>query len=300
MKVISGSSNILLAEKIAKSLHLSLTPREIFIFPDGERRIRIEESVVDEDCVVVQSTATPTDTNYMELFFLVDALKRSGANHVTLVMPYVGYQRQDHVFRDGEAVSMQVIIKTLEAVGVDKLLCVDLHAYRIQELFTIPVKHFSALPLFAEEIKKQNWDGLESVLVSPDMGGIRRIEIIARLLSEMPYATIVKNRDLATGVVEAASVNGEVGKRVLIVDDMISSGKTIVKAAELLRKMGAEDIEVFATHAVFSDEAPKLLQDSIVNNVFVTDTVYVPTEKHFPKLQIVTVSDMVADEIKAG
>ena len=165
MKIISGSSNLLLAEKIAENLHLSLTPREIFIFPDGERRIRIEESVVDEDCVVVQSTATPTDTNYMELFFLVDALKRSGAHRVTLVMPYVGYQRQDHVFRDGEAVSMQVIIKTLEAVGVDKLICVDLHAYRIQELFTIPVKHFSALPLFAEEIKRQNWDGLRSCLI---------------------------------------------------------------------------------------------------------------------------------------
>lgn len=300
MKIISGSSNIPLAETIASHLGLTLTPREIFVFPDGERRIRIEESVLDEECILVQSTATPTDTNYMELFFLVDALKRSGAHRVTLVMPYVGYQRQDHIFRDGEAVSMQVIIKTLEAVGVDKLICFDLHAYRISELFSIPVKHLTALPLFAEKIKENRWDGLESVLVSPDMGGIRRIEIISRLLGDMPYATIVKNRDLATGVVEAASVNGEVGKRVLIVDDMISSGKTIVKAAELLRKHGAEEIEVFATHAVFSDEAAKLLQDSIVSRVFVTDSVHVPQVKRFPKLEILTLADMVVKEITQG
>lgn len=297
MKIVSGNSNLPLAEKIAKKLNLSLTPREIFIFPDGERRVQIQERVVDEDCVVVQSTATPTDTNYMELFFLVDALKRSGARRVTLVMPYVGYQRQDHVFREGEAVSMQVIIKTLEAVGVDKLICFDLHAYRIQELFSIPVKHFSALPLFAEEIKKREWDSLDSVLVSPDMGGIRRIEIISRLLGEMPYATILKNRDLATGFVEAAAVNGEVGRRVLMVDDMISSGKTIVKAAELLRKHGAQEIEVFATHAVLSDEAPELLQNSIVDRVYVTDTVDVPEEKQFEKLHILTVADKVVEEL---
>ncbi len=298
MKIFSGSSNTPLAEKIAKNLKLELSPREIFIFPDGERRIHLEVPVLGEDCILVQSTSTPTDENYMELFFMADSLKRSGAKSVTLVMPYVGYQRQDHIFRSGESVSMQVVIKLLEVSGVDRVICLDLHAYRIAELFTIPVSDLSALSLFADEIKSKEWDGLESVLVSPDMGGIRRIEIISGLLSQMPYATIVKNRDLATGTVEAASVNGEVGKRVLIVDDMISSGKTIVKAAELLRSHGAEEIIVFATHAVFSDEAPKILQDSIVKAVYVTDSVNVPQDKRFPKLTILTIADMIAQDIR--
>ncbi len=297
MKIVSGNSNLALAQKVAEKLNLSLTPREIFIFPDGERRVQIQERVVDEDCVVVQSTVNPVDSNYMELFFLVDGLKRSGARRVTVVMPYVGYQRQDHVFREGEAVSMQVIIETLQAVGTDKLICFDLHAYRIRELFSIPVTELSALSLFAEEIKSRGWNKLDSVLVSPDMGGIRRIEIISRLLDQMPYATILKNRDLATGFVEAAAVNGEVGRRVLLVDDIISSGKTIVKAAELLRKHGAEEIEVFATHAIFSDEASNLLQDSIVDNVFVSDTVAIDSDKKFAKLQILTVADEIVKEL---
>lgn len=298
MKIFSGSSNVPLAEKIAQSLNVTLSPREIFLFPDGERRIQLQEQVVDEDCLLVQSTATPADTNYMELFFLVDALKRSGARSVTLIMPYVGYQRQDHVFRSGEAVSMQLIIKTLQAAGVDRLICVDLHALRIQELFNIPVTHLSALPLFADEIKKQYVNGLDSVLVSPDMGGIRRIKKMSELLSDMPYVTIVKNRDLATGNVEMSEIEGEVTRSALIVDDMISSGKTIVKAANLLKEQGAEEIMVFATHAVFSDEAPTLLQESIVKAVYVTDSVNVPEEKLFSKLHILSVSDMVAEQIK--
>lgn len=294
MKIFSGSSNKPLADKIAHKLNLTVSPLEIFIFPDGERRIRVEENVLDEDCVLVQSTATPADTYYLELFFIVDALKRSGARTVTLVMPYVGYQRQDHVFRDGESVSMQVIIKTLEAVGVDKLICFDLHALRIQELFHIPVTHLSALPLFAEEIKKQGIGGLDSVLVSPDMGGIRRIKIMSELLGEMPYASIVKNRDLATGHVEMAGIEGEITHRALIIDDMSSSGKTIAKAAEALREKGAEEIYVFLTHPVFSVDAPETLQNSLVEKVYVTDSVFIPEEKYFPKLHVLSLADDIA------
>lgn len=298
MKIFSGSSNKLLAEKIAKHLGLSVSPLEIFIFPDEERRVRVEESVVDEDCIIVQSTATPADQNYMELFFIADALQRSGARTTTAVMPYMGYQRQDHVFRTGEAVSLMVVIKTLEALGIDRMVAFDLHSIKIPEFFKIPLIHLSGLPLFAEEIKKQNWAGLDSVLVSPDMGGIRRIKLISEMLSDMPYATIVKNRDLATGHVEAAAVNGEITKRALIVDDMISSGNTIVKAAELLRKHGAEEVNVFVTHPVFSTDAPKVLQEGPVDRVYVTDSVDVPREKLFPKLHILSLSEMIAEALK--
>lgn len=297
MKVISGSSNKPLAEKIAQHLDLSLTPVEIFVFPDGERRIRIEESVLDEDVVIVQSTATPVDQHYMELFFLIDSAKRSGATSVTVVMPYFGYMRQDHVFRDGEAVSLQVVLNILESLKVDRIISYDLHVIRIPELTTIPVTHVSALALFAQEIRKNNWKE-ETVLVSPDMGGINRVKKLSEMLSAMPFVTNEKNRDVNTGSIAIEVIHGEVKKRALMVDDMISSGKTIVKGAELLQKNGADEIIVFATHPIFSEEAPNLLQNSIAKTVYVTDTVEISEEKHFPKLQVLSIAEEIAKEIK--
>ena len=298
MKIFSGSSNQPLAEKIAKKLGLSLSPREIFIFPDGERRIQIQENVVDEDVIIIQTTSTPVDQNYLELFFLIDAAKRSGARSVKVVMSYVGYQRQDHVFRDGEAVSMQVIITTLESLGIECVIACDLHTIRIPELFHVPVKHLTGLPVFAEEIKKQKWGNGDTALISPDTGGIRRIEQLASLLNNMPYVTITKKRDFATNKVKALGFEGQIKKRAIIVDDMISSGGTIVKAAELLKKNGAEEIYVFVTHPVFSSDAPKLMQESTVKKVYVTDSVYVPEKKRFEKLEILSLAPLIAKELQ--
>lgn len=297
MKVFSGSSNKPLAEKIAKELKTKLSPLEIHVFPDGEKRIRVLEKVVDEHCVVVQSTSTPADQNYMELFFIVDAVKRSGAKTVTAVIPYLGYQRQDHIFRDGEAVSLEVVIRTLEAVGMDKLILFDLHSIKIPELFHIPVSHLSALPLFAEKIKEQKWTNSETTLVSPDMGGVRRIKQLCEMLSGMPYASIVKNRDLATGKLTAERVEGGLKKRALIVDDMISSGGTIISAVNLLLRKGVSEIYVFATHPVFSGAAAEVLQKSAVQKVFVTDTIEVSKKKQFPKLEVISVAGMIAKEL---
>jgi ribose-phosphate pyrophosphokinase len=339
VKIFSGSSNKPLAEKIAKSLDAPFSPLEIFVFPDGERRVKVEDKIVDEETAVVQSTNTPADTNYMELFFIVDALKRSGASKVSAVIPYLGYQRQDHIFRDGEAVSLEVIIETLEAVGVNKIITVDLHSVKIPELFKIPILHLSALELFAEEIEKllalrstqkfsssqhdetfsnnskvrpvsvqsENFvspraGDLKSsfVLVSPDMGGIRRIKILSELLNNAQWATIEKNRDLETGIVTADKIEGDsvYGKTAIIVDDMISTGKTINTACKLLEKQGARDIYVFATHAVFSKEAPEILQNSKAKEIFVTDSVFVPEEKYFPKLKILSIDSLIAGSIK--
>lgn len=304
MKIFSGSSNKPLAEKIAEKLHTKLSPVEIHIFPDGERRVRVEDKVVNQDAVIVQSTSTPTDQNYIELFFLADAVVRSGGKHVTAVIPYLGYQRQDHVFRDGESVSLQVVVKTMEVVGIDRFVVFDLHSIKIPEFFRIPVKHLSALPLFAETIKKEGWNNTNSILISPDMGGIRRIKILSDMLDNMPYAAIEKNRDLQTGNVEASNIESFTGelqlrdKRAIIVDDMISSGSTIATAANLLLEEGVKEMSVFATHPVFSSEAPKVLQNSAVKQVFVTDTVYVPEDKYFSKLHILTVAGMIAKEIK--
>lgn len=300
MKIFSGSSNKPLAERIAKLLRIELSQLEIHVFPDEEKRVRVIEKVLGEDCIVVQSSSINADKNYMELFFIIDALKRNGAKSVTCIIPYLGYQRQDHMFREGEAVSMEVIIKILEAVGINKLITFDLHSSRIPELFHIPVVHLSALSLFAEKIKEIIKDS-NTVLVSPDMGGIRRIKILSdEMLNNMPYATIVKNRDLGSGKISMSEIQGVLRKRAIIVDDMISTGSTIVAAAELLAKKGAEEIFVFASHPVFSFDAPKLLQQSPIEKIFVTDTIAVPKEKRFPKLSVLSVAGMIATELKTN
>lgn len=301
MKIFSGTSNKPLAERIAKALDHDLSELEIHIFPDGEKRIRILEPVLGQHTIVVQSTSTPADKNYMELFFIVDALKRSGAKSVTAIVPYLGYQRQDHIFRDGEGVSLEVVRRTLEAVGVNRLIGFDFHTVRVPDLFKIPVSHLSGLPLFAERIKKEGWTDKDTTLIAPDKGGIRRIKILSDLLNGMPYGSIEKNRDLATGEVTAEEIDIEGGvlkKRALIVDDMISSGGTIVTGINLLLRKGVGEIYVFATHPVFSDAAPEVLQKSAAKKVFVTDSIFVPEKKQFNKLHVLSIAKMVAKEIK--
>lgn len=300
MKIFSGSANQLLTEKIAQSLSLSLSPREIFVFPDGEKRIRIETAVLDEQCVVVQPTATPAAENYMELFFLIDGLKRSGASEITAVISYLGYQRQDHVFRDGEAVSLEVVIRMLESAGVTRVITFDLHSIKIPEFFHIPVTHLSAMPLFAEKIKELGTD--EGFLVSPDMGGLRRISKMSELLNGMPWIATKKERNLATGNIVINEIDGDssiIKKRAFIIDDIISSGKTVAESAKLLKKYGVEEIYVFATHPIFSEEAPQILQESAIKNVYVTDSVFVTKSKHFPKLEMLSLAKLVAAAITA-
>ena len=314
MKLFSGSSNRPLAEAIAEAITTKVSPIETMIFPDGERRVKLNTKVIEEDTVVIQSTNTPVDQNYIELFFIIDALKRAGAKSVTAVIPYLGYQRQDHIFRDGEVVSLDVMIRFLESLKVDKVIALDLHSIKIPELFHIPVTHLSALPLFAERIQSKAFNTLvdsdnpddflkDTILVSPDMGGLRRIEQMSKLLDDIPWIATVKDRDLRTGDITIKQFEGPLstadlpGKRALILDDMISSGNTVVQSVQLLKDNGVVSCDVFATHAVFSEEAPELLQESSIDRVYVTDTVFIPEEKYFPKLHVLSVAEMISKEL---
>lgn len=300
MKLFAGSSNKALAEKVSSFLGVALHPVDVHIFPDGERRIRIGESVVGEHCFVIQSANTPVDTNYMELFFLIDALKRNGAEFVTAIVPYFGYQRQDHIFQDGEAVSLEVVINILERLGIDRLMSLDMHSVKIPDLFTVPVNHLSALELFAKDIPTSGWLTPATVLVSPDMGGIARIKKLSTLLGGMPYVSIEKDRDLTTGAITMSGIEGSLAgkKRALLVDDMIASGNTTILAAESLLTQGIDEVIAFATHAVFSADAPEKLQKSKIKSVIVSDTVSIPKDKQFPKLKILSVADIIGQEIK--
>lgn len=297
MKIFSGNSNKPLAQKIATYLSIPLSKLEIHVFPDGEKRVRVLEHVVDEHVLIVQSTAEKVDEYYMELFFIIDALKRSGASQITVILPYMGYQRQDHIFREGEVVSSEAIIAMLEVLGANLFVSFDLHSIRIPELFHIPVVHLSALPFFAKKIKEYGFI-MDSVLVSPDMGGIRRIKQLSEML-HMPYASIVKNRDLDTGLVTSGDIKGNLSKKAVIVDDMISSGKTIQAAVALLKKNGISEILVCATHPVFSKGSSTLLQNLPIEKVLVSDTIDIPKEKEFEKLEIVSVAETIAENLKS-
>ncbi len=297
MKIFSGSSNEPLAQKIAAQLGIPLSTVENHVFPDGERRVKLQDDVVGEDVVIVQPTCPPVDTNQIELCFLLDAARRSGARQVTAVVPYLGYQRQDHIFREGEARSLEVIVKMMETSGASGFLGVDLHSIKIPELFSIGVTHISALPLFAEKIHEFTDDFSQACLVTPDMGGIRRIELLKDLVGDIDFVSVEKDRDIVTGEIQVAKVHGTVKKTCFIVDDMISSGKTIAESISALSAQGGKRFIVMATHPVFSDKAPKLLQDSGAERVFVTDTIQIPDKKRFQKLEVLSVAQLIASSL---
>lgn len=301
MKLFTGSANKNLAEKIALSLDLQVSPIETHIFPDGERRIKLQEEVAGIPCVVVNPTSPPVDSNLMELCFILDAVTRSGASSAMAVVPYLGYQRQDHIFREGEARSLEVVIKMIETAGATRFIGVDFHSIKIPELFSIPVVHLSAIPLFAEKIKEYGSDFSDTCLVTPDMGGIRRIDLLKEELGgNIETVAVEKDRDIVSGGIKASGVHGTVKKTCFIVDDMISSGKTIVQCIEELKKLGGETFYVMATHAVFSEEAPVLLQNSDAEIVFVTDSIEVPEKKQFKKLQVLSLAPLIANALKAA
>jgi len=294
MKLFAGSASLNLGASLAKILNMPLSEVEHHVFPDGEQRIQLREDVVDQDVVIIQSTGIPTDANYIELFLLLDAATRNGAKSVTAVIPYLGYSRQDHIFRTGEARSLEVMINAIEVNGATSMIGFDFHSIKTPELFTLPVHHLSALPLFASVIKQHGWIDNNTVLISPDMGGLRRLSKLSEMLGGMSMSSVEKNRDLTTGDIDASLVHGEIKKRCLLVDDMISSGRTTAQAVEMVKKHGAEEVYVFATHPVFSEDAARILQASAAERVFVTDTIAISEEKQFEKLTILSVSDAIA------
>ncbi|HEX7041775.1 MAG TPA: ribose-phosphate pyrophosphokinase [Patescibacteria group bacterium] len=301
MKLFSGSANKLLTEEIAKSLNLPLSLIDVHIFPDGERRIRIHDKVTDKKAIVVQSASTPVDTNYMELFFIVDALKRAKAKEIIAIVPYFGYQRQDHLFRNGEAVSLEVVVNLLEHVGVNKLVSIDMHSKKIPSLFHIPVAHLSAVSIFAEEIKRQKWDNPSTVIISPDKGGLGRVKKLSEFLNNLSFFAVEKKRDKASGRVSMKNINQKFlkdKKRAIIIDDMISSGGTLLSLSSILKEKGIKEIYVFATHAVFSEDAPIKLQRSNLKKIYTTDSVSIPKEKKFQKLEILSLANILAKELQ--
>ena len=293
LKIFSGNANKPLAEEIAKFLGTQLGQAEVKRFADGETWVELDENVRGMDVFIIQPTSRPVNEHLMELLIMVDALKRSSADRITAVIPYYGYARQERKVQPRTPISAKLVADLLEAAGVNRILSVDLHAAQIQGFFNIPVDHLFATPVLLEYIKKNIKDDI--VIVAPDAGGTERARSYAKKPA-VPMAMIDKRRS-SPNVSEVMHVIGEVdGKTAIIMDDMIDTGGTLVKAAEALVKNGAKAVYACATHAVFSENAMEKIENSGLKEVVVTNTILHTAEAK--KVKMLSIAPLLGEAIK--
>ncbi|MBB5870447.1 ribose-phosphate pyrophosphokinase [Allocatelliglobosispora scoriae] len=297
--LFSGRAFPELADEIGEELGIAPTPTSAYDFASGEIFIRYQESVRGCDAFVVQSISTPVNKWLMETLIMVDALKRGSAKRVTVVLPFYPYARQDKKHRGREPISARLIADLLKTAGANRILTVDLHTAQIQGFFDGPVDHLFAMDILADYVKAKYADRPITV-VSPDSGRVRVAERWSDKLDGCPLAFIHKTRDpLKPNQVVANRVVGEVEGRVcLIVDDMIDTAGTIVKAAEILREEGAADVIVAATHAVHSDPATERLRNGPISELVVTNTLPLTAEKQLDKITVLSIAPLVARAIR--
>jgi ribose-phosphate pyrophosphokinase len=297
--LVSGRAHMALAEQIAAELDSELVHTDARTFANGEIYARFEESVRGADMFVIQSHTNPINEWVMEQLIMVDAAKRASAKRITVVAPFYPYARQDKKGRGREPISARLIADLFKAAGADRIMSVDLHAAQIQGFFDGPVDHLFAMPVLLEHFRAQ-LDPSTLTVVSPDMGRVRVADIWSDKLGA-PLAIIHKRRDpKIANQVTVHEIVGEVdGRTCLIVDDIIDTGRTIVKAAEALKAHGATRVVVAATHAVFSDPATEILQSDFIDSVVVTDTLPLPAAKHWDRLTVLPIAPLIARAIDA-
>lgn len=295
--LLAGRSHPELADSVAENLGIALTPVTAHDFANGEIFVRFRESVRGGDAFVLQSHTTPINKWIMEQLIMIDALKRASAKRITVIVPFYGYARQDKKHRGREPISARLMADLFKAAGADRLMTVDLHTSQIQGFFDGPVDHLFALPLLAGHVAGRV-DRTKITVVSPDAGRVRVAERWTDVLGA-PLAIIHKRRDPdIPNQVRVLEVVGDVKDRVcVVVDDMIDTGGTIVKAAETLFDNGAAEVIVAATHGILSDPARERLQDSRISEVVVTDTLPIPEERRFDKLTVLSIAPLLATAI---
>lgn len=294
LKVFTGNANAELAEEICRALGEELGQSDITNFRDGEIRARIHESVRGAEVFIVQPCNSPSDKHLMELLIMIDAMQRASAREVCAVVPYYPYARQDRKTQPRDPITAKLIANLLTAAGADRVVTMDLHAGQIQGFFDIPVDNLRALPIITEYLLTKNLKDV--VVVSPDVGGVVRARELADRLN--CQIAIVDKRRPQPNVAEVMNIIGNVaGKTAIIIDDLIDTGGTIVKAAEALMKQGAVEVYACCSHPVFSGNAPEILQASPIKEVVVTNTIHLPIEKRIPKLTQLSVAPLFAEAI---
>jgi len=296
-KIFSGTSNLPLAEAVARYMDVPLGNAEIKRFSDGEIFVEIGESVRGAHVFVIQSTCPPVNEHVMELLIIIDALRRASAGMITAVLPYYGYARQDRKVQPRAPITAKLVADLIATAGVSRVVTTDLHAGQIQGFFNVPVDHLYAAPVLIDYLKKR-FEGDELVVVSPDAGGVERARAYAKRL-EAGLAIIDKRR-ISPNVAEIAHIIGEVEDRVtVIVDDMVDTAGTAIQAAEALSKEGAKLVTLCCTHAVLSGSAASKIENSVLEEVIVTDTIPIKEKANGSrKIKVLSIAELLGEAIR--
>jgi ribose-phosphate pyrophosphokinase len=294
--IFTGTANTALAEEICNILNVPLAPLDIGYFSDGEIKVEIEANVRGHDTFIIQSTCAPSNKNVMELMFLADALKRSSASRVTAIVPYFGYARQDRRVRSARVpISAKVVADMFDAVGIDRVLTVDLHSETIQGFFDMPADNVYATKLMVDDIKANN-ERDEIIVVSPDVGGVVRSRALAKQLDGTDLAIIDKRR-AAANQSEVMNIIGDINGKVCIVpDDIIDTAGTLCNAADALKEQGAAAVKAYITHPVLSGPAIERLENSAIDELVVTNSIPLsPEAQKCSKIRVISLSSTIAE-----
>ena len=296
LMVFTGNANPKLAQEVVKRLNIPLGQASVGKFSDGEVMVELNENVRGHDCFVLQPTCAPTNDNLMEVLVMVDALRRASAGRITAAIPYFGYARQDRRPRSARvAISAKVVANMIQAVGVDRVLTMDLHADQIQGFFDVPVDNIYATPILLGDVWKHNYENL--IVVSPEVGGVVRARAMAKRL-ESDLAIIDKRRPKAN-VSEVMNIIGDVeGRTCVIMDDMVDTAGTLTKAAEALKENGAIRVLAYCTHPVLSGGAVARIEDSELDELVVTNSIPLSAEAAASKkIRVLSVAGLLAETI---
>jgi ribose-phosphate pyrophosphokinase len=294
VKIFSGTSNPVLARSICAYVGVEPGKCSVSAFPDGETFVKIEENVRGDDVYIVQSTCPPTNHNLMELFIIMDALRRASAMRITAVLPFYGYARQDRKDQPRVPITAKLVANLLVAAGANRVLTMDLHAQQIQGFFDIPVDHLYAAPVIYEYLKKLDLKGV--VVVSPDVGGLKMAHAYAQTLGS-DLAIVAKRRKSATEI-ESMTLIGEVeGKNILLVDDLTETAGTLTTAANLLKQKGARTIRACVSHALLNPLGVERLRKSAIDELITTDSVPHPDIEGV-KMTTLSVAGLLGEAIK--
>ena len=298
MMVFTGNANPGLANKVTRKLHIPMGNADVSKFSDGEVAVEINENVRGKDVFVLQSTCAPTNDNLMELIVMIDALKRASAHRITAVVPYFGYSRQDRRVRSARVpISAKVVADMMVAVGVDRVLTIDLHAEQIQGFFTCPVDNIYGSPVLNDDIERCTYDNL--MVVSPDIGGVVRARAVAKQLGEVDLAIIDKRRPQANEA-QIMNIIGDVESRTcLLVDDMVDTAGTLCKAADALKDNGAARVIAYCTHPVLSGNAIDNINTSELDELVITDTIPLSEAAgQCNRIRQLTIADLLAEAMR--
>lgn len=294
LKIFTGNANPALAKEICDYLGLPLGEAFVGRFNNGEVQIMIDESVRGKDVFIIQPTSYPVNDNLMELMVMADALKRASARHITTVVPYYGYARQDRKTRGREPITAKLVANLMQTAGITRLVTIDLHAGQIQGFFDVPVDHLFGASILAKYINEKNMEDV--IVVSPDLGGVTRARDLADRIGA-PIAIIEKKRP-EPGVAKVMNLIGDVaGKNCIIIDDIVDTAGSLVEGAKALEEFGAKSVTAAVTHAVLTDPASERIANSNIKELIVTNTIPLPENCNLPNITQLSVAPLLGEAI---